>query len=250
MLNNMRWWERITADSLIAEKPQQRHPQEQTQSSSTPSGIRKLSAVVRAVLLSKRRLRLEPEKKLVFRYEPGKQVSSAVKIRNSTNHHVAYKFQTNAPKSCFMRPPNGIIRPKETIYATVFRFVEYPGRMQQMKIKEKFKILSRKVSEGTDYTPELFEEEKELVTVEQILPVVFIDPKHSSSVELERLEKLLYEAEAAQKARKKLQEGKMMKGIIFDGLVIDEWKERREKYLAKIASESSTQSSKFFTSSG
>jgi len=28
-----------------------------------------------------------------------------------------FQFQTNAPKSCFMRPSNGILAPKESILA-------------------------------------------------------------------------------------------------------------------------------------
>ncbi|KAJ7519222.1 hypothetical protein O6H91_20G029300 [Diphasiastrum complanatum] len=233
----MRWWQRITAEQHPVFVPEQRQPQHQPQhqqqhmeNNDNPSGLRSVSAVARAFLLSKRRLRLDPEKKLVFLYEPGKQVSSAVKIKNVSKSHVAFKFQTNAPKSCFMRPPNGVIKPNDTIYATVVKFVEQPERpQQQKKSKEKFKIVSLKVPEGTEYTPEL----RELVAVEQILRVVFIDPQHSSPAELEKLQKRLAEAEASQAARKKPIEEENPKSGLVEGLVIDEWKERREKYLAR-----------------
>ncbi|KAJ7549621.1 hypothetical protein O6H91_07G060600 [Diphasiastrum complanatum] len=240
----MRWWQRITAEQhpvFAAEQRQsqqqqvnRQHPQKRMDNNDNPSGLRTVSAVAKAFLLSKRRLRLDPEKKLVFLYEPGKQVSSAVKIKNVSRSNVAFKFQTNAPKSCFMRPPNGIIKPNETIYATVVKFVEQPERPQQhKKSKEKFKIVSLKVKDGTEYTPELFEEQRELVAVERVLRVVFIDPQHSSPAEMEKLQKRLAEAEAAQAARKKPIEEKSPKGGFVEGLVIDEWKERREKYLAR-----------------
>ncbi|XP_002960685.2 vesicle-associated protein 4-2 [Selaginella moellendorffii] len=235
----MRWWQRITAEqhpSLFDHRQQQQQQQSQMQPDGfgrDATSLRSVSAAAKAFLLNKRRLRLDPDKKLVFEYEPGKQVSSAVKIKNVSRSNVAFKFQTTAPKSCFMRPPNGIIKPNETIYATVVKFVEQPERPQQKRAKEKFKIVSLKVKDGVEYTPELFEEQRELVTVERILQVVFVDPQHTSPAELERLRKRLAEAEAAQEARKKPCEEKNPKGAVVEGLVIDEWKERREKYLAR-----------------
>ncbi|KAJ6333632.1 hypothetical protein OIU77_009491 [Salix suchowensis] len=61
-------------------------------------------------------------------YEPGKQVRSAIRIKNTSKSHVAFKFQTTAPKSCFMRPPGAILAPGESIIATVFKFVEMPEK--------------------------------------------------------------------------------------------------------------------------
>jgi len=49
---------------------------------------------------------------------------------------------------------------------------------------------------------------------------------------LEKLKRQLAEAEAALEARKKPPED-MGPKIIGEGLVIDEWKERRERYLAR-----------------
>jgi hypothetical protein len=77
-----------------------------------------MSSIARAFLLSRRRLRLDPDKNLHFLYEPGKQVSSAIKIKNVSRSHVAFKFQTTAPKSCFMRPPSGVLPPNGSIIAT------------------------------------------------------------------------------------------------------------------------------------
>ncbi|KVI01044.1 Major sperm protein [Cynara cardunculus var. scolymus] len=167
-----------------------------------------VSSVARSLLPTRRRLRLDPRNKLYFPNEPGKQVQSAIKIKNTSKSHVAFKFQTTAPKSCFMRPPGAILAPGESIIATgnnfwsIFKFVEpLDSNEKQMdqKRKVKFKIMSLKVKGMMDYVPELHR---------------------------------LAEAEAALESHKKPAEETGPK-IINEGLVIDEWKERRERYLAR-----------------
>ncbi|KAK6934335.1 Major sperm protein (MSP) domain [Dillenia turbinata] len=172
--------------------------------------------VAGSLLPRRRRLRLDPANNLYFPYEPGKQ------------------FQTTAPKSCYMRPPGGILAPGESLVATVFKFVEQPENNEKLfdkKSKVKFKIMSLKVKEGLEYVPELFDEQKDMVAVEQILRVVFLDVERPSPA-LEKLKRQLAEAEAAVETRKKPQTDTGPK-VIGEGLVIDEWKERREKYLAR-----------------
>lgn len=151
---------------------------------------------------------------------------------------MAFKFQTTAPKSCYMRPPGGILAPGESLIATVFRFVELPENNQKhldQKTKVKFKIMSLKVKEDIDYVPEMFEEQKDDVVVERILRVVFLDAERPSPA-LEKLKRQLAEAEAALEVQKKppVDTGPR---VVGEGLVIDEWKERREKYLARQQSE-------------
>eukprot|EP00252_Welwitschia_mirabilis_P026879 TRINITY_DN8992_c0_g1_i2.p1 TRINITY_DN8992_c0_g1~~TRINITY_DN8992_c0_g1_i2.p1 ORF type:complete len:262 (+),score=54.87 TRINITY_DN8992_c0_g1_i2:453-1238(+) len=190
-----------------------------------------LASIIKNTLLVRRRLQFDPDGKLYFIYEPGKQVSSAVRIKNVSKSYVAFKFQTNAPKSCFMRPPNGVLAPKESILTTVMKFLEHPDNLQAKQAKEKFKIVSLKVKQGVDYAPELFEEHKEKVALERILQVVFLDPQ-TPSKEMEKLKKRLAEAEAFHQARKKPSEN-ASKVAASDDRVIDEWKERRERYLAQ-----------------
>ncbi|GLJ18836.1 hypothetical protein SUGI_0336470 [Cryptomeria japonica] len=202
---------------------------------SNPSNRRQRSfaTMARASLLTWRSLSLNPDKKLFFLYEPGKQVSSAVRIKNVSRSYVAFKFQTNAPKSCFMRPPNGVLAPKESILASVVKFVEQPDHPDEKKTtKDKFKIVSLKVKQGTEYSPELFEEHKDLVFVERVLRVVFLDPERPSQ-ELEKLKKRLAEAEAIKQAQKTPQDDKAAISAAPAEGVIDEWKERRERYLAR-----------------
>ncbi|EXB30590.1 Vesicle-associated protein 4-2 [Morus notabilis] len=201
---------------------------------SIPHGSTSVSSVARSLLPTRRRLKLDPSNKLYFPCEPGKQVRSAIRIKNSSKSHVAFKFQTTAPKSCFMRPPGAILAPGESIIATVFKFVELPENNEKLvdqKSRVKFKIMSLKVKGPMDYVPELFDEQKEQVAIEQILRVVFLDPERPSPT-LEKLKRQLAEADAALEARKKPPEDAGPK-IIGEGLVIDEWKERRERYLAR-----------------
>ncbi|KAH7544227.1 hypothetical protein JRO89_XS15G0132500 [Xanthoceras sorbifolium] len=224
-----------------------------------------VSSVARSLLPPRRRLRLDPANTLYFPYETGKQVRSAIRLKNTSRSHVAFKFQTTAPKSCYMRPPGGILSPGESIIATVFKFVEQPENNEKLpldqKIKDKFKIMSLKVKGGIDYVPELiratpysrtlkhevvvkgsvssmflfsynptslkyswnlvFEEQREQVTVERILRVVFLDIQRPSSA-LEKLKLQLDEAEAAVEARKKPPPDTGPR-VVGEGFVIDEW---------------------------
>nr|AGN12866.1 putative vesicle-associated membrane family protein [Leavenworthia alabamica] len=189
-----------------------------------PTPSPSVSSVAKSLLPTKRRLKLDPSEKLYFPYEPGKQVRSAIKIKNTSKSHVAFKFQTTAPKSCFMRPPGAILAPGETIIATVFKFVEPPENNEKpmdQRSRVKFKIMSLKVKGPMDYVPELFDEQKDDVSKEQILRVIFLDPERPNPA-LEKLKRQLAEADAAVEARKKPPEETGPK-IIGEGLVIDEW---------------------------
>ncbi|KAA8526872.1 hypothetical protein F0562_008899 [Nyssa sinensis] len=239
------FWQSGTASSSSHSSTQNLNNQNQSQQNGVGSNTRSsntVSSVARSFLPARRRLRLDPANNLYFPYEPGKQVRSAVRIKNTSRSHVAFKFQTTAPKSCYMRPPGGILAPGESLIATVFKFVEHPENNEKQldqkskvqldqKSKVKFKIMSLKVKAGMDYVPELFDEEKDQVIVERILRVVFLDVERPSPA-LEKLKRQLAEAEAALEVRKKPPTDTGPR-VVGEGLVIDEWKERREKYLAR-----------------
>ncbi|XP_077220959.1 vesicle-associated protein 4-1-like [Tasmannia lanceolata] len=231
-LCRMPFWQTGNVSSSTQSIQQNSQSQQQIEGSNPhPNPV---SSVARSILPNRRRLRLDPASKLYFPYEPGKQARSAIRIKNSSRSHVAFKFQTTAPKSCFMRPPGGILSPGESLIATVFKFVEHPENNEKQtdqKSKVKFKIVSLKVQGGIEYVPELFDEQKDQVAVEQILRVVFLDADRPSTA-MEKLKRQLAEAEAALEARKKPPEDTGPR-IVGEGLVIDEWKERRERYLAR-----------------
>eukprot|EP00250_Pteridium_aquilinum_P017513 c23668_g1_i1 orf=682-1494(+) len=173
-------------------------------------------------LLHRRRLSFEPNKKLFFPYEPGKQATSAVRIKNVCHSHIAFKFQTTAPKSCFMRPPCGVLSPGESIVATVIKHIHRPQRARTNQARDKFKIVSLKMVEGVEFTPELFDEQKDHVAVEQILRVHFLDPEHPTS-ELEKLKMRIAEADAANEACKKSMEEKAPARVVGQGNILEEW---------------------------
>lgn len=200
---------------------------------SIPHSSTKVASVAKSFLPTRRRLTLDPPNKLYFPYEPGKQVKSAIRIKNISKTHIAFKFQTTAPKSCYMRPPGGILSPDESLIATVFKFVEPPENNNEgLKCRVKFKIMSLKVNGPMDYVPELFDDQKDQVAVEQILQVVFLEPDRPCPA-LEKLKRQLAEAETELEIRKKPPEHSSGPRILGEGLVIDEWKERRERYLAR-----------------
>ncbi|GKV15859.1 hypothetical protein SLEP1_g26602 [Rubroshorea leprosula] len=183
-----------------------------------------VSSVARSLLPPRRRLRLDPANTLYFPYEPGKQTRSAIRLKNTSKSYAAFKFQTTAPKSCYMRPPGGILAPGESIIAIVFKFVEQPENNEKQldqKSKVKFKIMSLKVKAGIEYVPELFDEQRDQVTIERVLRVVFLDAERPSPA-LEKLKRQLAEAEAALETRKK-PPAETGPRILGEGLVIDEW---------------------------
>ncbi|ESQ43078.1 hypothetical protein EUTSA_v10014374mg [Eutrema salsugineum] len=180
-----------------------------------PSSALTVSSVAKSLLPARRRLRLDPSSYLYFPYEPGKQVRSATKLKNTSKSHTAFKFQTTAPKSCYMRPPGGVLAPGESVFATVFKFVEHPENNEKQKLNQKSK----------------FDEQKDQVTVERVLRVIFLDADRPSAA-LEKLKRQVDEAEAAVEERKK-PPPETGPRVVGEGLVIDEWKERREKYLAR-----------------
>ncbi|XP_054814876.1 vesicle-associated protein 4-1-like [Prosopis cineraria] len=201
------------------------------------SSFKTVSSAARSLLPSRRRLRLDPSKYLYFPYVPGKQVRTAVRLKNTSKSRVAFKFQTTAPKSCYMRPPGGILEPGESLIAIVFKFVEQPEineKIMDLKNKVKFKIISLKVKDGVDYVPELFDEQRDQVTVERILRAVFRDPERPCPA-LEKTKRQLAEADAAVEARESRKKPPAETSPRFggEGLVIDEWKIRRERYLAR-----------------
>ncbi|CAN1231885.1 Vesicle-associated protein 4-2 [Linum perenne] len=142
-----------------------------------------------------------------------------------------------------MRPPGGILAPGESLIATVFKFVEPPENNEKqvldVKSRVKFKIVSLKVKGEMEYVPELFDEQKEQVAVEQILRVVFLDPETQTPA-LQKLKRQLAEAEAELENRKKPPEEPSPRTAAAADLqylnvhhLISLQKERRERYLAQ-----------------
>ncbi|KAI4363809.1 hypothetical protein MLD38_019981 [Melastoma candidum] len=181
------------------------------------SGTGVMATMAKFLLPARRRLRLDPPSKLCFPYEPGNQVRSAIEIKNVRKSPVCFKFQTTAPKSCYMNLNMG----------SVFKFVEPLDCGEQaanQNNKVKFKIMSMKMDADQHYVSEMFDEKSDQVAVEQILKVGFVDPDHSSPA-FEKLNRLLAEADAAMESQKRPSFGNGRKAFGGGGLISDEWKE-------------------------
>ncbi|XP_052179238.1 vesicle-associated protein 4-2-like isoform X2 [Diospyros lotus] len=215
-----------SSNTVSSSSSQRVHQHSQVLDQSNLHSSKTVSSMAKSLLPARRRLSLDPQNKLYFPYEPGKQVRSAIRIKNTSKSYVAFKFQTTAPKSCYMRPPGGVLDPGKSLIAT-----ENNEKLVDQKSRVKFKIMSLKVEGAMDYVPEQFEEQRAQVVVEKVLQVVFLDPEQPCPA-LEKLNQQLAEAEAAMEARKKPPE-ETGPHIVGEGLVIDEWKERRERYLAQ-----------------
>ncbi|KAK6132842.1 hypothetical protein DH2020_033441 [Rehmannia glutinosa] len=250
------FWQSATASTSSSSSTQYIHNQSRNHShqnggvaSSTRSSST-VSSVARSLLPKWRRLRLDPSSNLYFPYEPGKQVRSAVRIKNSSKSYIAFKVLLSRPdnigisvivisnhctKELFYATPGGILAPGESLIAAVFKFVEHPENNEKpinQKSKVKFKIVSLKVKKGTDYVPELFDEQRDQVIVERVLRVIFLDPERANPA-LEKLKRQLAEADAAIETRKKAPADTNPQ-VVGEGLVIDEWVKRaKEKYLAR-----------------
>ncbi|TYH74096.1 hypothetical protein ES332_D05G374000v1 [Gossypium tomentosum] len=161
-----------------------------------------VSSVAKSLLPTRRQLKLDPANKLYF---PCKQVRSVVRIKNTSKSYAAFKFQTTAPKSRFMRPPGAILAPGESIIATgkcffarlcilftsgfyhalalgrhICLFVEPPEnneKQMDQKSRVKFKIMSLQLTGRSDET---------IAMIESYLRTnkMFIEKVYSSYLEL------------------------------------------------------------------
>ncbi|CAK9186394.1 unnamed protein product [Ilex paraguariensis] len=144
-LCRMPFWHSSNADgSSSSSSSLSVHHQNQLVDQPDVHSLTLVSSVAKSFLPTRRRLSLDPPNKLYFPCtslplyccvckcfytyialsvfhlydEPGKQVKSAIRIKNISKSHVAFKFQTTAPKSCYMRPPGEILAPGESLIAT------------------------------------------------------------------------------------------------------------------------------------
>ncbi|KAK0599946.1 hypothetical protein LWI29_010079 [Acer saccharum] len=70
---------------LLHTKPQQSRQQQPIRRRSNSRPVAKtVSSVARSLLPPRRRLRLDPANTLYFPYEPGKQVRSAIRLKNTS----------------------------------------------------------------------------------------------------------------------------------------------------------------------
>ncbi|XP_022753928.1 vesicle-associated protein 2-1-like [Durio zibethinus] len=125
----------------------------------------------------------------MFSVELEKEIFCDLEVVNNTEHHVAFKVKTTAPKRYFVRPIIGVVRPWNScvIRVTLQAQREYPP---DMKCKDKFMIQSTIVSSSTnmDNLPaNTFHKERAKEIEECKLNVFFISPSTIGNSEDEGL---------------------------------------------------------------
>ncbi|KAG7588786.1 HEAT type 2 [Arabidopsis suecica] len=158
------FWQRrstTSSSSSSTQDPNQnycsRHGHRNTDVSAVSKPFLTMSSVARSLLPARRRLRLDPSSYLYFPYEPGKHVCSAIKLKNINKSHTAFKFiskQRHLRVVICVLPE--VFWLQERVFLLLFSSVEY--------------------------VPELFDEQKDQVAVEQVLRVIFIDADRPSAV--------------------------------------------------------------------
>ncbi|XP_078437693.1 vesicle-associated protein 2-1-like [Wolffia australiana] len=84
---------------------------------------------------------------LTFEPEPGKSSSCDIKVVNTTEHYVAFKVKTTAPRKYFVRPNKGVVQPwdSQTIQIIHQAAERFPDD------KDKFLVLSTVVGPTVDF---------------------------------------------------------------------------------------------------
>ncbi|KAK4775888.1 hypothetical protein SAY87_023849 [Trapa incisa] len=120
-------------------------------------------------------------RELKFVFELKKQSTCSIQLENKTQHYVAFKVKTTAPKKYSVRPNVGVIMPKST---SVF-FVTMQAQLSvppDMSCKDKFLIQSTVVPAGTvyeDITRDVFSKEECKFIEENKLRVFLVSPPES-----------------------------------------------------------------------
>ncbi|XP_022737940.1 vesicle-associated protein 1-4-like isoform X2 [Durio zibethinus] len=115
---------------------------------------------------------------LKFIVEPKKQSSGDLKVVNNTEHHVAFKVKTTAPKNYCVRPFRGVVLPWNSCVIRITRQAqqEYPPDMQ---CKDKFMLQSTIVPPNTkvqNLPADTFNKERAKEIEEYKLKVFFLSP--------------------------------------------------------------------------
>ncbi|KAF3792987.1 Vesicle-associated protein 2-1 [Nymphaea thermarum] len=138
---------------------------------------------------------------LSFAFELDKQSYCNLKLVNSSEHYVAFKIKTTAPKKYFVRPNTGVIQPWDSvvILVTLQAQREYPPDMQ---CKDKFLVQSARVPPNIDpdeIPPETFNKDGERKVEECKLKVVYTAPVANGPRSLE--DHLLFHSSMSRSSR-------------------------------------------------
>jgi hypothetical protein len=117
---------------------------------------------------------------LKFAFELKKQISSSLRLVNSTDHHVAFKVKTTSPKKYCVRPNTGIVQPHSSAEVTVTMQAQREAP-PDMQCKDKFLVQSVIAPNSVEVTQEMFNKEEGKDVHEAKLKVVYVSPPQPPS---------------------------------------------------------------------
>ncbi|CAK9218139.1 unnamed protein product [Sphagnum jensenii] len=120
---------------------------------------------------------------LKFPFELKKQISSSLRLVNSSENYVAFKVKTTSPKKYCVRPNTGIVLPQSSAEVTVTMQAQREAP-PDMQCKDKFLVQSVIAPVGSspkDVSQELFNKEAGNVVHEAKLRVLYVSPPQPPS---------------------------------------------------------------------
>ncbi|KAH8971282.1 hypothetical protein BDL97_02G132600 [Sphagnum fallax] len=120
---------------------------------------------------------------LKFPFELKKQISSSLRLVNSSENYVAFKVKTTSPKKYCVRPNTGIVLPQSSADVTVTMQAQREAP-PDMQCKDKFLVQSVIAPVGSspkDVSQELFNKEAGKEVHEAKLRVLYVSPPQPPS---------------------------------------------------------------------
>lgn len=127
-------------------------------------------------------LNIQPTE-LKFPFELKKQVSTSMRLVNTTSEYVAFKVKTTSPKKYCVRPNTGVVPPQSSAEVTIMMQAqkEVPPDMQ---CRDKFLVQSVEIPQGQDtkeLSQELFNKDSGREIYEAKLRVIYVPPPQPPS---------------------------------------------------------------------
>ncbi|KAG0554135.1 hypothetical protein M758_12G067600 [Ceratodon purpureus] len=117
---------------------------------------------------------------LKFPFELKKQISSSLRLVNSTDNYVAFKVKTTSPKKYCVRPNTGIVQPHSSAEVTVTMQAQREAP-PDMQCKDKFLVQSVIAPSAKEVSQEMFNKEEGRDVHEAKLKVLYVSPPQPPS---------------------------------------------------------------------
>uniref|UniRef100_A0A7I4CL69 MSP domain-containing protein n=1 Tax=Physcomitrium patens TaxID=3218 RepID=A0A7I4CL69_PHYPA len=117
---------------------------------------------------------------LKFPFELKKQISSSLRLVNSTDDYVAFKVKTTSPKKYCVRPNTGVVQPHSSADVTVTMQAQREAP-PDMQCKDKFLVQSVIAPSSKEVSQDMFNKEEGREVYEAKLKVLYVSPPQPPS---------------------------------------------------------------------